>query len=64
MLRGDALYKQCFKHPFLYAFAFVKMMYFECQNKQIYFPVAGFSCGRRVCKQVFKKQWPNGIITD
>ena len=40
MLTGYALYKQRIKHPSSlkqnpYVFAFIKIIYYECQNKRI-----------------------------
>jgi len=43
----------------LYVFAFVKIMYFECQNKQFEGKktglATGFSSGRQVCKTSIPK---------
>ena len=53
----------------LYVFAFIKMIYFECQNKKREKKQGtrennnkkNFSCGCRFCNTIIKKQWPKTI---
>ena len=70
-MHGISNASSIFLFNILYVFAFVKMMYFECQNKQVSrkiiikknksqfcFPAASISWGQQVCKTSIQRKWP------